>query len=559
MKKSKKVKLKSRRRRWTIDCRTDNAFQFAIKNVARKALSTEYPFEYQQFFVRVAFMNITEAVMRVQSIPKLLNDRYYILSKYFENGINEIYKIYNKLMSTATKEKLAELDSDVVYQNITHIDMKNKYDYYNIDHEHIQKIMRNKKCSDPLEDTVRIYSYPGIKVLSYERNFHSEDAPNISVNMIPTGDIEVFLPDNFFRFLFLTGMVNPNVHIMGNKIPPTLHEIVDLYDGFVVPYMESPDAPYDHLMRIPDKVKFSSLENMIKNLVNRKDYKIIEAGMIAYRLGKTEDILIPTFASLTNDKVPVNIFLELNARGEIVNNFEKLAYLKEVADLKYLNIRTHYVNDIKVHSKIMYFKIKNQKTSNVETLSIISTGNFNCDTADSYKDYIYLSFSNSIAHYTKNVFDTIFNSAQPIISSVSSLIKSEILTEIEKGEYGRIWILCNHIDDEDIVSLLKEAVARKVDVRLIIRTTKCFSSKDNIPCKCVTGALLQHERSFIFGSSFPGSRRIYISSSDLLYRNLYKRFESIIRIESNICMDLVENDFNNLWASKSDNVVFTHR
>ena len=150
-----------------------------------------------------------------------------------------------------------------------------------------------------------------------------------------------------------------------------------------------------------------------------------------------------------------------------------------------------------------------------------------------------------------NNFNTIFNSSQPILSSISSIVSNEICKEITKGGEGRIWIQTNHLDNMRIVKLLREAVNRGVDVKLIVRTTKGFHKKDGIIAKTITGPLLEHQRVYIFGSNVTEDERVYLSSSDLMYRNLYNRFESYVKIEDNsadfpIRLQLV-NDFKILF------------
>ena len=93
--------------------------------------------------------------------------------------------------------------------------------------------------------------------------------------------------------------------------------------------------------------------------------------------------------------------------------------------------------------------------------------------------------------------------------------------------------------------MLKEAQSRGVDVKLIIRTTKGFHTKDKLKCKTVTGKYLEHRRVYIFGKR---DTRVYLSSSDLMYRNLYNRFESYVLIPDVYIKNELVTDFKNLWS-----------
>jgi polyphosphate kinase len=124
------------------------------------------------------------------------------------------------------------------------------------------------------------------------------------------------------------------------------------------------------------------------------------------------------------------------------------------------------------------------------SIGVFSTGNFNPNTTPIYKDYIYITSDPQINDTLKHHFNMIFNNTQPILSSIAQLVLREIYKEISKGKDGRIYIQTNHLDNKLIVASLKEAIRKKCDVKLIIRTTKGFRKKDLPVVKTIVGNIL---------------------------------------------------------------------
>ena len=109
---------------------------------------------------------------------------------------------------------------------------------------------------------------------------------------------------------------------------------------------------------------------------------------------------------------------------------------------------------------------------------------------------------------------------------VANTLEREILKETEAG--GRIRIKCNHLNESKIVELLEIAAKRGVKVELIIRTTIGIEETENLKIKSITGRFLEHERVYIFGRDI--DTRVYLSSSDILFRTLYKRMEFTFKL-----------------------------
>ena len=187
------------------------------------------------------------------------------------------------------------------------------------------------------------------------------------------------------------------------------------------------------------------------------------------------------------------------------------------------------------------------KLKSNSSIGVFSTGNYNRDTALVYKDYHYISCEDNVTEMIRRNFAILWNSNQPVMSSISNILSKEIYEEIAKGKDGRIWIQTNHLDNKLIITLLNEAMTRGCDVKLIVRTTKGFHNKEMKNCKTIVGKYLEHSRVYIFGNG--KDARVYLSSSDILFRNLYNRFESYVKISNDDIKNTLINDFRSLYKN----------
>ena len=111
---------------------------------------------------------------------------------------------------------------------------------------------------------------------------------------------------------------------------------------------------------------------------------------------------------------------------------------------------------------------------------------------------------------------------------LKQILRKEIRKEIEKGSRGRIILKCNHIADSEVNDMLSLAKKRGCEVKLMPRSTFGYSEKEFGEKKFRGGRFLEHERVYIFGRD--EDTRVYLSSSDILFRNLYKRMEFTFKL-----------------------------
>ncbi|MEM7145664.1 MAG: polyphosphate kinase 1 [Verrucomicrobiota bacterium] len=195
------------------------------------------------------------------------------------------------------------------------------------------------------------------------------------------------------------------------------------------------------------------------------------------------------------------------------------------------------VPGLKVHGKLCL--ITRREGGKERRYSVISTGNFNEDTAHVYTDHMLLTANPDIGRDVIRVFRFFEYSYRPptlkhLICSpfetrhrLNELVKNEI-ENARKGKKSGITLKLNNLSDPKMVDLLYQASNAGVPVKLIIRgmfslITDKPGLSDNIEAISIVDKYLEHSRIFSFEND--GAPLYFITSADLLPRNLDGRIE----------------------------------
>ena len=267
------------------------------------------------------------------------------------------------------------------------------------------------------------------------------------------------------------------------------------------------------------------------------DPNTIAIKQTLYRVSKDSPIINSLKEAAENGK-QVTVLVELKARFDEENNVH-WARMLEDAGCHVIYGMTH----LKTHSKIALVvkRINNELTSFVH----LGTGNYNDKTAKLYTDMGIITTNKDIAedainffnylsgYSTKPEYNKLIVAPYDIRDVFIDRIDKEIRSHLQQGN-GKIMMKMNSLTDKTIIEKLFEASQAGVKIQLIIRGICCLKPgipgiSENIEVVSIVGRLLEHSRIYYFHNN--SEAHIYLSSADVMTRNMIKRVEILFPVE----------------------------
>ena len=256
--------------------------------------------------------------------------------------------------------------------------------------------------------------------------------------------------------------------------------------------------------------------------------QVLSIKITIYRLASSSKIAQALCRAAENGK-EVLVLMELRARFDEENNLAWSKMLEESGCQVFYG-----TEGFKCHSKICLITLRERgKTS---YLTQIGTGNYNEKTNAMYTDLSLMTADQTIGEDTAAFFRNMLVNkldgeySQLCVSpfGIKTMLLENINRQIVLGTEGYICIKANSVTERDIIDKLAEASRAGVEVQLIIRGICCIlpgvpGDTENIHVTSVVGRFLEHARIYRFGRG--ENAEIYISSADLMTRNLNRRVE----------------------------------
>jgi polyphosphate kinase len=269
-----------------------------------------------------------------------------------------------------------------------------------------------------------------------------------------------------------------------------------------------------------------------------RDPAVLAIKQTLYRIGK-ESPLIPLFIEAAENGKQVAVLVELKARFDEENN---IIWAKQ---LERAGVHVVYgLVGLKTHAKIAL--VVRKEGEGLRRYIHLGTGNYNPVTARIYTDLSLFTCREEIANDVTEVFNFLTgyskreNYSKLAVAPISlrgritALIDREI-THAREGREAQLVFKMNSLTDTDIMQKLYEASRAGVKVDLIVRGVCCLRPgvpgvSENIRVLSIVGRFLEHTR--VYYCLNGGSSELYLSSADLMGRNLDRRVELLFPIES---------------------------
>ncbi|EFK96107.1 Polyphosphate kinase [sediment metagenome] len=286
---------------------------------------------------------------------------------------------------------------------------------------------------------------------------------------------------------------------------------------------------------------FEPVQRLVQQAADDPD--VLAIKQILYRTGPNSPIVAALARAAEHGK-QVTVIVELKARFDEARNIGWAEALEQAG------VQVIYgIKGLKTHAKLCL--IIRREATGIRRYLHAGTGNYNETTARLYTDVSLMTSNPDMAADASLFFNTITGYSQPakyrkleaapigLRDRLLELIGAETARAAE-GQPARIMAKINALADPRLIEALYAASKAGVRVDLNVRGVCCLRPgvtglSETIRVVSIVDRFLEHSRVFYFHGG--GERKVFISSADWMPRNLDKRIELLVPVESPDCRD----------------------
>lgn len=364
-------------------------------------------------------------------------------------------------------------------------------------------------------------------------------------------------PVNLNRLIGLSDLVNrPLIKYQSftPAIPDYLSHQTNLFDA-----VNKGDVILHHPFQ-----SFAPVAEFLKQAANDPDVLVIKQTL--YRTG-ADSIMVEHLAAAARSGKEVTVIVELMARFDEQNNLATAERLQAAG--------AHVVYGMvgkKTHAKMLM--VVRREGKKLKRYTHLGTGNYHQGNSAVYTDYGLLTNDSDITQDVHEIFMQLTSqSPNPELKclhqspfGIGSMFVAKAEQEADNARAGkpaRIIAKVNGLSCPNIISALYDASQAGVEIDLIVRGICCLRPglkgiSENIRVRSIVGRFLEHGRVFYF-ENHDGQSELFLSSADLMPRNLRNRIEQCTPIKDQKIKTTIINDLqtylkdnSNTWLLQGD-------
>lgn len=267
------------------------------------------------------------------------------------------------------------------------------------------------------------------------------------------------------------------------------------------------------------------------------DPGVLAIKQTLYRMNRGSPLLGALVRAAENGK-QVTALVELKARFHEEMNVEWARTLEEAG------VHVLYgMIGLKTHCKVTL--VVRREAAGIRRYVHLGTGNYNERTAKIYSDLSYFTARDEVGRDMSSLFNLLTGYSDPprweklVVAPIG--LRKRLLELVESarsvaeaGRPARIIMKTNALIDRELIEALTWASQAGVEVILLVRGPCSLRPglpgvSDRIQVRMIIDRFLEHSRIFYFGQD--GQETVYITSTDVMHRNLDRRIEVMLPIE----------------------------